>query len=106
MTTVFGYNKPKNLWEKYIGRWVSIYPRGTNHAFSGKMKSIEEDYAILEPFQHTDIVEGKLIRKIIRDDMGILAPLVESTIEPVTEEYLAAWCEYMNKKDEEPQNKK
>jgi len=103
--TQFGIDKRKGLYDKYIGKWVIIYPTGINNSFSGKMVEINEGNAILNPFQFGEVKEGKLVRKLISNSIGSTIPLVGSVIEPVTEEYLVSYCELMNKKDNEETKK-
>ncbi len=99
--TPFGIKRKKVVYEDYIGRWALIYPTGLNTTFSGKIVAIVEGNAILNPFQHGEIKEGKLVRKLITDKTGSLVPLIGSTIEPTTEKYLIDYCEMMNKKEEQ-----
>jgi hypothetical protein len=101
----FGFDKEK-LHDNYIGRWVLIYSSGLNTAFSGKLMAIKEGYGLLNPFQHEEIKEGKLVRKLVEDDIGSIVPLIGSAIEPTTEEYLTAYCEMLNKKESKKKESK
>lgn len=101
----FGFEMEK-LYESYIGKWVLIYPTGVNSNFSGRFMGVKEGYAILNPFQGGEIKEGKLVRKIIRNDGHSLVPLIGSAIEPVTEKYIIEYCKMLNKKDREKKESK
>ena len=102
----FGLEKRKSLYEQYIGRWVIIYPVGVHVNFAGKVTDVKEGYAVLNPFQSEDVEEGTLVRKLVTDETGSLAPLEGSGIKPTSERYLRAYCELANKKDlEEEKNR-
>ncbi|MEX2017155.1 MAG: hypothetical protein WD876_01650 [Candidatus Pacearchaeota archaeon] len=102
----YGMGTKKEFGSEYRDRWVLIYSHGLNTTFSGKVSEVRSDgYVRLNPFQHIDIKEGKLVRGIIEDETGSLVPWMGSAIEPTTEEYLRAWCEMMNKKDGEKKSR-
>ena len=87
-------------WEEYIGQWVHITPLpGVN--ISGKIKSIDEDYAILNPYVSMDYSTGKPILKIIENSevprKTKLADLVD--IVATTKENLEGYCKNINEKE-------
>lgn len=100
----FGMKEREGLYEKYIHKWIIIYPQGINGNFPGYCTGIKDGYAILNPFIGAEIKEGKLIRKLIENDGSSIIPLIGSAIEPTTKEYLMSYHEMMNKKDDEKKN--
>lgn len=87
--------KEPGIWDKFIGEYVLIYG-SQNRTFAGRLLRVEEDYAVLNPFQG-GTWNGKrgLIRKMIDRESVIFLP--GTSIEPTTERDLMAYCRYENK---------
>ena len=92
--------KKTSLFDEYIGKWVIIFPNGRQENFSGLLRRIEDNYAVLNPFQggKFDAKTG-LTRKLIKkDSLVYLGNGVN--IEPTTEESVRAYCAYSNRQAE------
>jgi hypothetical protein len=99
MTTQTNSHLPKKRispYERYIGKYVVIYPSGINTHFSGKLIQIEENYGLLKPFQSGEYDDrGKIIRKISNKESSI--PLIGAAIETTTRKNLENFCKSLNK---------
>ncbi len=93
---VFGLSKRRNNFDKYIGEYVIIYPSSGNTNFAGRITSIEDGFATLNPHQGGFCTETGLIRKMIDKDSTINLYHING-IEPTTKESLENYCNGWNK---------
>ncbi|MCL5730290.1 MAG: hypothetical protein M1165_01850 [Candidatus Pacearchaeota archaeon] len=103
--TKFGMEEKKEIYERYIGKWITIYPVGMHSNFSGKLVEIIDGYGILKEIIDAAQKEGKLVRMLIKGDGESLVPLFGSAVEPTTEGDITGHCEISNKRDEEKSSK-
>jgi hypothetical protein len=87
-------------WDKYMNKYISIYPQGINTTFSGKLIRMDENYGALKPFQSGEYDEsGKVVKKIYNREATV--SLIGASIEPTTRKSLENACKSMNQKREE-----
>ena len=96
----FGLPREKNIFEEYLGKYVIIYPGMQSKNIAGKLVSVEDGIAIVNPFQGGNVdVEKGLIRKMIyKNSKLVISP--GTIIEPTTKESLEAFCKYANKQEQ------
>jgi hypothetical protein len=88
-------------WDKYMNKYISIYPQGINTTFSGKLIRMDENYGVLKPFQSGEYDEnGKVVKKMYNREATV--SLIGAAIEPTTKKSLENTCKSINKKREEP----
>jgi hypothetical protein len=91
-------------WDKYINKYISIYPQGINTIFAGKLIRMDENYGVLNPFQSGEYDEnGKVVKKIYNREATV--PLIGAAIEPTTRKSLENACKFIKQKREEPAKK-
>jgi len=89
--------KEPGVWDRFIGEYVVIYG-SQNRTFAGRLIRIDENYAVLNPFQGA-VWNGKrgLTRKLVKRDSIVFLP--GTSIEPSTRRNLMAYCRYENKRE-------
>ncbi|MDP3986939.1 MAG: hypothetical protein Q8P81_01805 [Nanoarchaeota archaeon] len=95
MTTKFGFEKSKGLWDDYLGEWIIIFPQGQNTGFSGWCMGIKEGYAILSPFNGGRSNNGRLEGVLVEEGISTV-PLAGSVIQPTDRESVLAYIASAN----------
>lgn len=92
----FCMEKEENIFQRYIGRYVVIYPMQGSRSFAGKLVSLKDGYGILNPFQGATYEPEKgLVRKMIYDDSVV--PILGAAVEPASIKDLESYCDSVNK---------
>ncbi len=95
----FGTTEEKpGVWDRFVGQYILIYTPH-NKTFAGRLSRIEDDYGILNPFEGATWNGRRgLTRKLVNKDSIVFLP--GTSIEPITERDLKAYCRYQNKKSD------
>jgi hypothetical protein len=103
MTPGFGNNEEKvGFIERFVrdGKYVNVYIQGRAETFSGRAKSLEDGYLILNPFTGADWdVESGMTRKLIYEDSGARVSDI-TAIEPLSRANVENFLKYQNKQNE------
>lgn len=92
-----GMKERKEDLDRYIGKYVIIYPISGSVFTAGKLVSKEDGWVVLNPFQggRYDPEKG-LERRMINEDSLINITNIHA-VEPTTKESLEAYCEWNNR---------
>ena len=98
--TVGFLNEDKeNPYEEKIGKYWAIYPSGTPHIFSGKIRIMTDRVIILKPFKGLkfDRKKGKNLYTLVEKDFEMgYNPNQIYNFEPSTKEVLLEMCRTQN----------
>ncbi|MFA5071712.1 MAG: hypothetical protein WC511_05130 [Candidatus Pacearchaeota archaeon] len=100
----FGMTRKENFYDEYIGKFVVIYPASGNNNFVGKLNSVRDGYAILNPFSGSEYKDGKLVRKLIYENSKVLISPC-TAIEPTNEVNIAGFFKNINEQNQSEKNK-
>ena len=92
----FGYKGRGNPYNRFIGKYVSIFLVGQSRSPTGKLIELNEDnVAILNPHQGTKYHADHVETVIINEDQ-LVHLTGGSIIEPYTKKNLEEYCKYSN----------
>ncbi|GEM_PF-5832200 len=99
METPFGLKKKENIFSKYIGKYIIVYPQHAS-TFAGKLTEIREDYLVLNPHAGGIYDENKGAIRVMKGSPAIVRLSDVVALEPTTRKSLEAFCKYSNKEAE------
>lgn len=103
----FGNEKPVEN-NPYLNGWVIIYPIGMSRNFSGKVKEIDGNWAILNPFYGTGYIkkDGKILQRSGLVAGNCKVPITNAVIEPTMKKTLENFAILDDEKRNEKNNSK
>jgi hypothetical protein len=96
-----GFGIPRHIInvQKYIGRYCKIEVGAPSDRL-GKPSEIDGEYLILNPYHGTVIENGRIIEKLIEDDIGASVKIAEITgMIPMPKEVMEAILDSRNKRN-------
>jgi len=91
----FGIESSEGIYERnFIGKYVIIYPQGRHDSFSGKINSIEEGVAVLNPFLGSIYSENGFMRKLLYQNA--IVNIMGAHVEKKTKKSLENLCKIVN----------